>query len=83
MVEAAVERGVNYLWWGALRTKKMARGIKVVARKGREDLVVVVHALSRKPSTMSKLVEKSLNRLAWITWTYCSWQGTTRRPIRG
>jgi aryl-alcohol dehydrogenase-like predicted oxidoreductase len=63
MVEAAVERGVNYLWWGALRTKKMARGIKAVARKKREDLVVVVHALSRKPSAMSKLVHKSLNRL--------------------
>ena len=31
MVEEAVERGVNYLWWGALRTKKMARGIRAVA----------------------------------------------------
>jgi aryl-alcohol dehydrogenase-like predicted oxidoreductase len=63
MVEAAVERGVNYLWWGALRTKKMARGIKAVARKNREDLVIVVHAMSRKPSAMSKLVHKSLNQL--------------------
>jgi aryl-alcohol dehydrogenase-like predicted oxidoreductase len=63
MVEEAVERGVNYLWWGALRTKKMARGIKAVAKKGREDLVIVVHALSRKPSAMSELVQKSLNRL--------------------
>ena len=63
MVEAAVERGVNYLWWGALRTKKMARGIKAVARRKREDLVVVVHAMSRTPSAMSQLVHKSLNRL--------------------
>jgi aryl-alcohol dehydrogenase-like predicted oxidoreductase len=63
MVEEAVERGVNYLWWGALRTKKMARGIKAAAKKGREDLVIVVHALSRKPSDMSRLVQKSLNRL--------------------
>jgi len=63
MVEAAVERGVNYLWWGAFRSEKMASGIKAVARKKREDLVVVVHALSRKPSAMSKLVHKSLNRL--------------------
>ncbi len=49
MVEAAVERGVNYLWWGALRTKKMAWGIRAVARKGREDLVIVLHAVTRKP----------------------------------
>jgi len=63
MVEAAVERGVNYLWWGAIRTRKMARGIKTVARRGREDLVIVLHALSRSPSALSKLVEKSLDRL--------------------
>jgi len=63
MVEAAAERGVNYFWWGALRTKKMARGIKAVARKKREDLVVVLHAMSRTPSAMSTLVQKSTNRL--------------------
>ena len=63
MVEEAVERGVNYLWWGALRTKRMARGIRAVARKGREDLVVVVHAVSRKPAGISKLVEGALGQL--------------------
>ena len=63
MVEEAVERGVNYLWWGALRTKKMARGIRAVARKGREDLVVVVHAVSRKPAAISKGAEDALGQL--------------------
>jgi aryl-alcohol dehydrogenase-like predicted oxidoreductase len=63
MVEEAVERGVNYLWWGALRTKKMARGIRAVARKGREDLVVVMHAVSRTPVSVSKGVEDALGRL--------------------
>ncbi len=50
MVEAAVERGVNYLWWGALRTRKMARGIRAVARKNRDDLVIVLHVISHKLS---------------------------------
>ncbi len=63
MVEEAVDRGVNYLWWGALRTKKMAQGIRAVARKGREDLVVVMHAVSRKPATISKQVEDALSQL--------------------
>jgi aryl-alcohol dehydrogenase-like predicted oxidoreductase len=63
MVEEAVERGVNYLWWGALRTKRMARGIRAVARKGREDLVVVMHAVSRKPAAISKGVEDALGQL--------------------
>lgn len=63
MVEEAVERGVNYLWWGALRTKKMAAGIRAVARKGREDLVIVMHAVSSNPATISKQVEKALGQL--------------------
>ena len=63
MVEEAVERGVNYLWWGALRTKKMAAGIRAVARKGRDDLVVVMHAVSRKPAAISKGVENALSQL--------------------
>ncbi len=63
MVEEAVSRGVNYLWWGAMRTKKMAAGIKTVARKNREDLVVVVHSMSRTPAVMSKLVQKSMKQM--------------------
>lgn len=63
MVEEAVERGVNYLWWGALRTQKMARGIRAVAKKHREDLVVVIHGISHKPGPISKLVEDALHQL--------------------
>jgi aryl-alcohol dehydrogenase-like predicted oxidoreductase len=63
MVEEAVARGVNYFWWGAIRTRKMARGIRSVARKGREDLVIVAHAISHRPSNLSKLVQRSLTRL--------------------
>jgi aryl-alcohol dehydrogenase-like predicted oxidoreductase len=63
MVEEAVERGVNYLWWGALRTRKMARGIRAAARRRREDLVIVTHGISRKPGPISLLVEDSLRQL--------------------
>ncbi len=63
MVEEAVERGVNYLWWGALRTKKMARGIRTVAAKGREDLVVVLHLISSKPAAITSGVEDALRQL--------------------
>ena len=63
MVEEAVARGVNYLYWGALRTGAMARGIRNAARKDRSDLVVVVHTMARTRSAMSKVVEKSIRRL--------------------
>ena len=63
MVEEAVDRGVNYLYWGALRTRKMARGIRSVARRKRDDLVIVAHTTTRSPSTLSKVVQKSLGQL--------------------
>ncbi len=63
MVEEAVDRGVNYLYWGALRTKKMGRGIRNVVRRKRDDLIIVSHTTSRSPSTLSKVVQKSLRQL--------------------
>lgn len=63
MVEEAVDRGVNYLYWGALRTKKMARGIRSVVRRNRNDLVIVAHTTTRSPTTLSKVVQKSLGQL--------------------
>jgi hypothetical protein len=80
MVEAAVEKGVNYLWWGAIRTRKMARGIRAVARRRREDLVIVLHALSRSPAALSKLMEKSLDRLGLDSFDVLLLAGHNRRP---
>jgi hypothetical protein len=36
MVEEAVAHGVNYLYWGALRTGAMARGIRNAVRSNRK-----------------------------------------------
>jgi aryl-alcohol dehydrogenase-like predicted oxidoreductase len=63
MVEEAVGRGVNYLYWGALRTKKMGRGIRNVVRRKRDDIVIVAHTTTRSPKTLSKEVRKNLGQL--------------------
>lgn len=63
MLEEAVDRGVNYLYWGALRTKNMGRGIRNLVSRKRDDLVIVVHSMARRPSALSKVVRQSLNRL--------------------
>ena len=63
MVEEAVDRGVNYLYWGALRTRRMGRGIRSVARRNRDDLIVVAHTTARTPSGISRMVQKSLREL--------------------
>ena len=63
MVEEAVARGVNYLYWGALRTRRMAEGIKRVARKNRDDLIIVVHTMARTIPSINRVVLKSMKRL--------------------
>ncbi len=63
MVEEAVERGVNYLYWGALRTGRMGRGIRTAARRNREDLFIVAQCMARTPGGIAKVARKSLENL--------------------
>jgi predicted aldo/keto reductase-like oxidoreductase len=63
MVEEAVAHGVNYLYWGALRTRRMAEGIKRVARKNRDDLIIVVQTMARTVPSMNRVIHKSMKRL--------------------
>ena len=63
MVEEAVERGVNYLYWGALKTKKMAEGIRNVIKTKREGMVIVVPIRTPLPFRIPKLVQKNLKIL--------------------
>ena len=63
MVEEAAAHGINYFYWGALRTKRMAEGIKNVASKNRDDAVIVAHTDTRSRAGISKVVQKSLKRL--------------------
>lgn len=63
MVEEAVAWGVNYLYWGAWRSKRMATGIKKVVQRNREDLIVVVHSSARSKSSLDRVIQKSMKRL--------------------
>jgi predicted aldo/keto reductase-like oxidoreductase len=63
MVEEAVAHGVNYLYWGALRTRRMGEGIKSVARKNRDDLIIVVHTMARTVPSINRVVHKSMKYL--------------------
>ncbi len=63
MIEEAYEHGVNYFYWGAMRTKKMAEGIRNVAKKNRDDAVIVAHTNAVFAFQLPGLVEKSLKQL--------------------
>jgi len=82
MVEEAVDRGVNYLYWGALRTKRMGRGIRNVVRRKRDDLVIVAHTITRSPSTLSKVVDKSLKQLGLDCLDVLLFGGYNKKPDR-
>lgn len=62
VIEEAVERGVNYLYWGTLRRPAFGRAMRNVARRGREKVVLTVQSYSRAPSLVGPSVDIALLR---------------------
>lgn len=61
-IEEAVERGVNYLYWGSLRRPAFGRAIKNLARRDRDGVVVTVQSYTRVAALMRPSVEIALRR---------------------
>jgi aryl-alcohol dehydrogenase-like predicted oxidoreductase len=62
-VERAVDHGINYLYWGTLRRWAFGQAIRRLAKKRREDLVIVVQTYARVPALLGPSVEIALRRL--------------------
>lgn len=82
MLEAAAERGVNYFYWGARRTGKMAKGIRHLAKTKRDDMVVVAHTGSQRGYRLPALVHKCLKRLGldYIDVLLLAWHNSMPNP---
>lgn len=59
----AFEAGVNYFFWGSLRTPGMARAIRSIARTDRDRLVVVLQCYARSPRPIRWSLERGLRTL--------------------
>jgi aryl-alcohol dehydrogenase-like predicted oxidoreductase len=59
----AFERGVNYFYWGSLRSRAMGDAIREIARDRRDELVLVVQSYSRFGSLLLRSEEKALSKL--------------------
>jgi len=59
----AFDSGVNYFFWGSVRTQGMALAIRELSPRHRDDLTVVVQCYVRVPYLMHKSVEKGLKAL--------------------
>jgi aryl-alcohol dehydrogenase-like predicted oxidoreductase len=62
-VEYAVERGINYLYWGSLRLPQFGAAVRRLARRRREELVIVVQTYSRAAALLRPSLELALRRL--------------------
>src|SRR5512143_3938390 len=63
-VERAIERGVNYLYWGSLRTKAFGQALRNASSR-RESLVLVIQSYTRAASLMARSVERALRTLGY------------------
>lgn len=59
----AFDAGVNYFFWGSVRTEGMAQAIQQLSPAHREELVVVLQCYVRFPWLMKRSVEKGLRTL--------------------
>ncbi|MBI3071569.1 MAG: aldo/keto reductase [Deltaproteobacteria bacterium] len=62
-VEEAFERGFNYLYWGSWRRSGFGDGLRAIAKKNRDKLVLVVQSYTRVGMLMKPSVEWALHRL--------------------
>ncbi len=59
-IEAAVEWGVNYLYWGTVRQPDFATAMRNLERKNRDDLIFTIQSYSKDAATIEGEVEEAL-----------------------
>src|SRR4051812_18926166 len=62
-VERAFERGVNYLYWGMAPRPAFGAGVRAVAQKHREKLVLMTQQYGRFAWLIRPVLEFQLRRL--------------------
>lgn len=60
-IEAAVEWGVNYLYWGTVRQPDFAEAMRNLERKNRQQLIYTIQSYSRDAETVEGEVEEALS----------------------
>lgn len=62
-VERAIERGLNYIYWGSQRRPSYAEAVRNLGPSRRENLVLVVQSYTRVASLMRGSLERALREL--------------------
>ena len=64
-VQTAFDHGINTFYWGSLRRGSFGEGVRQLARKGRDDIVLIVQSYTRIASLMEKSLDSALRRLGF------------------
>ncbi|MEW6071047.1 MAG: aldo/keto reductase [Planctomycetota bacterium] len=64
-VETAFDHGINVFYWGSVRRDSFARGLRSVAKRGREGIVLVVQSYSRLAGLMERSLDSALAKLGF------------------
>ncbi len=62
-VERAFERGINYFYWGTRRSPSFGQGLRRIAARSRERMVLVVQSYARFGMILERSVEHALKKL--------------------
>lgn len=62
VIEEAVERSVNFLYWGTVRRPAFGRAMQNLARRNRDNVVLTVQSYSKLPSLIRPSVDIALRR---------------------
>ncbi len=62
-VAHAFDRGINYFYWGSARRASFGRGVKELAARQREQLILVVQSYTRAAFALRPSLERALKRL--------------------
>ena len=62
-VDRAVERGVNWLYWGTARRASFGEGVTRAARRDRESVIVVLQSYTRVAALMAWSIGRALQSL--------------------
>ncbi len=63
-LEYAFERGLDYFYWGSFRRPAFGRGVRAIAQRHRDRMVVVVQSYTRVAGLMRRSLTSALRSLA-------------------
>ena len=65
-MERAFDSGINYFYWGSVRTPQFGEGMSAIAKKDRDGMVAVIQTYAREASKVRPALESGLTRLPGV-----------------